>query len=314
MQLATLQPSRVPVWVWRALMRHREPIERRRFNEDPLETVEYARDLDYAGDGIHAHRLDVIRPSQQQDTLLPVYVYFHGGGWTSGDKSALTRYAAMQAEAGMVVVNANYRMAPRHHMQHLMEDADAVLRWVRDTIAEFGGDPQRIVLGGDSAGGQLSALYAAAVCDERLAVHYGLRPALDRTALRGVVQHCSAVDFSVVFERGFILGMGFVRMLLPPRARGGRQHLREAVRFISPVAWVSPDYPPVLVTTSERDFFYQANLNFIAGLRAHGVRVSALISEEAQHTWQQDTRHPASAEVYERIGHFVREVASAARV
>lgn len=313
MQLTTLQPSRVPVWVWRALMRHREPIERRRFNEDPIESVEYVTDVDYAGDGIRAHRLDVIRPAGESRDL-PVYVYFHGGGWTSGDKAALTRYAAMQAQAGMVVVNANYRMAPRHHMQHLMEDADAVLSWVRHHIAEFGGDAQRIVLGGDSAGGQLSALYAAAVCDERLAVHYGLTPALERAALRGVVQHCSAVDFSVVFERGFILGMGFVRMLLPPRARGGRHRLRQAVRFISPVAWVSPDYPPVLVTTSERDFFYQANLNFIAGLRAHGVRVSALISEEAQHTWQQDTRHPASAEVYERIAEFVGEVNSAAIV
>jgi acetyl esterase/lipase len=286
-------------------MRHLEPLEIKRFSADPLETVEYSNDIDYAGDGARAHRLDVIRPAGDR-TALPIYVYFHGGGWTSGDKAALTRYAAMQAEAGMVVVNANYRMAPRHHMRHLLEDADAVLAWVREHAADFGGDPERIVLGGDSAGGQLSALYAAAVCDERLAVHYGLTPALDRSALRGVVQHCSAVDFSVVFERGFILGMGFVRMLLPGRGRG--QNLRQAVRFISPAAWISPDYPPVLVTTSERDFFYRANLNFIATLRANGVSVSALVSQEAQHTWQQDTRHPGSREVYDRVAAFVDQV------
>lgn len=309
MNWATLQPRRVPVWVWRALMRHLEPIERKRFNADPLETVEYATDLRYGPD--RAHRLDVIRPADAVEGL-PVYVYFHGGGWTSGDKAALTRYAAMQAEAGMVVVNANYRMAPRHHMRHMLEDADAVLAWVRDHAAEYGGDPRRVVLGGDSAGGQLSALYAAAVCDARLATHYGLHPVLERAALRGIVQHCSAVDFSVVFERGFILGLGFVRMLLPGRGKG--QDLREAVRFISPVAWISPDYPPVLVTTSERDFFYRANLTFIDRLRSHGVHVSVFVSEQAQHTWQQDTRHPDSREVYTRLAAFVAEVSSTAMV
>ncbi len=70
----------------------------------------------------------------------------------------------------------------------------------------------------------------------------------------------------------------------------------------------------MLVTTSERDFFYGANLNFIETLRSHGVSVSALISQEAQHTWQQDTRHPASREVYERLSAFVGEVCSAAMV
>jgi acetyl esterase len=292
-------------------MRTVERFELRRFSADPLDTVEYTTDIDYTGDGTRAHRLDVIRPKDAREGL-PVYVYFHGGGWTSGDKAPLTRYAAMQAEAGMVVVNANYRMAPRYHMQHMLADADAVLAWVRDHAAEFGGDASRIVLGGDSAGGQVSALYAAAVCDERLAMHHGLVPSIDRRVLRGIVQHCSAVDFSVVFERGFILGMGFVRMLLPGRGRG--EDLRQAVRFISPTAWVSPDYPPVLVTTSELDYFYRANLNFIATLRAHGVRVSAMISAEAQHTWQQDTRHPDSREVYTRLAAFVDEVTSAAMV
>lgn len=311
MQWATLQPSRVPVWVWRAIMRHLGPAELRRFNADPIETVEYATDLPYLDDGSKAHRLDVIRPPGSASGL-PVYVYFHGGGWTSGDKAPLTRYAAMQAQAGMVVVNANYRMAPRHHMRHMLEDANAVLAWVRENIVRFGGDPDRIVLGGDSAGGQLSALYTAAVCDRRLAVHYGLTPSIERAVLRGVVQHCSAVDFSVVFERGFILGLGFVRMLLPGRGRGS--DLRQEARFLSPVAWVGPDYPPVLVTTSQRDFFYRANLNFIAALRSHGVQVAAHISTEAQHTWQQDTRHPASRDVYTRLAAFVEEVCTPARV
>ncbi len=290
-------------------MAHLAPRELRRFSADPIEAVDYAFDLDYVGDGIRQHRLDVISPKDVA-APLPVFVYFHGGGWTSGDKAPLTRYCASQAVGGMVVVNVNYRMAPRHQMRHMMDDANRALAWVRDHIADYGGDPDSLVVGGDSAGGQLSALLAAATSDPQLAELHGIVPSVPAWAIRGVVQHCSAVDLSVVFEQGFILSRGFVRMLLPGPVHS--RELEQAARALSPIEWVSPDYPPVLVTTSERDFFYRANLRFIDALRSHGVHVDVLVSAEAQHTWQQDTRHPGSAEVYERLHAFVARVAAPA--
>jgi acetyl esterase/lipase len=280
------------------------PGERKRFNTEPIDTVDYTLDIDYVGDGIRQHRLDVIVPHDAPGPL-PVYVYFHGGGWTSGDKEPLTRYCASQAADGMVVVNVNYRMAPRHRMAEMMADANAATKWIAENIADFGGDPDSIVLGGDSAGGQLSALLAAASTRPELAEHYKISPAL--SAIRGVVQHCSAVDFSVIFERGFILGMGFVRMLIPARFDGS---LKQASRYLSPIEWVHPDYPPVLVTTSRPDPFYRANLNFVDELRRHKVAVEVHVDELAQHTWQQDSRHPGSDEVYGRLQAFVRRVAA----
>lgn len=296
--------SRVPVWMWRALMAQLAPHELRRFNANPITEVDYALDVDYVGDGIRQHRLDVIVP-RDAPTPLPVYVYFHGGGWTSGDKAALTKYCASQALGGMIVVNANYRMAPRATMQHMMQDANAVLGWIADNITEFGGDPDRIVLGGDSAGGQLSALLAASTTEPELAGHYGLKPVL--ATIRGVVQHCSAVDFSVMFERGFILSLDFVRMLLPRRDRA--LPLRRAARYLSPIEWVGSGFPPALVTTSHKDPFYRANLNFIAELVRKGIPVESHIDRAADHTWQQDSHHPGSPAVYERVQAFVRGVA-----
>lgn len=293
----------VPVWVWRALMAHLAPRELRRFNVDPITAVEYRLDVDYVGDEIRQHRLDVIVPKDASGPL-PVYVYFHGGGWTSGDKAALTRYCASQAVGGMIVVNANYRMAPRATMQHMMQDAHAVLRWISESIADFGGDPDRVVLGGDSAGGQLSALLAASTTEPELAHHYGLSPVHAR--VRGVVQHCSAVDFSVMFERGFILSLDFVRMLRPRRDRA--LPLRRAAHFLSPIEWVGADFPPALVTTSHKDPFYRANLNFIAKLTRKGVAVESHIDEFADHTWQQDSHHPGSLAVYDRLQAFVQRV------
>ena len=286
------------------------PGELRRFSADPVGGIDYTLDVDYAGDGMREHRLDVLRPAAAT-VPLPVYVYFHGGGWTSGDKAPLTRYCASQADAaggrsGMLVVNVNYRRAPKFQMEHMLQDANQALAWVREHARELGGDEQRIVLGGDSAGGQIAALLAAAMGRPELAEHYSIAPAVPAPSIRGLVQHCSVSDFSVIFEKGFILGLGFVRMLLPGRGRG--QHLERAARFLSPIEWIDRNYPPVLVTTSRRDYLYRANLTCIAALREHGVGVETLVDDEALHTWQQDSRHPASAEVYSRLQQFVGRV------
>jgi acetyl esterase/lipase len=286
-------------------MAHLAPGELKRFNSEPVDSVDYDLDIDYIGRGAPQQRLDVIAP-RGADGPLPVYVYFHGGGWTSGDKGTLTRYCAVQAAGGMVVVNVNYRTAPRFQMSHMLDDAHAALEWVTRNIAQRGGDPGRIVLGGDSAGGQLSALLAAALGRPELSEHYGLPATVPARIIRGVVQHCSIADFSVIFERGFVLGLGFVRMLLPARGRG--LELRTAARFLSPIEWLDGSYPPVLVTTSRKDQLYRASINFIAALRGHGVRVDSHIDESATHTWQQDSHHPASVAVYTRLQEFVATV------
>ena len=286
-------------------MAHLGPRELRRFNTNPITSVEYTLDVDYVGDGIREHRLDVIVPKDATGPL-PVYVYFHGGGWTSGDKSTLTKYCASQAAGGMVVVNVNYRMAPRHRMGDMLTDATAALRWISESIAGFGGDPRQLILGGDSAGGQLAALLTATTRNAELAEHYGLSP-VPSTHVRGVVQHCAALDFSVIFERGFILSTRFVRMLLPAGIAAGA--VRTAARFLSPIEWVDPAFPPTLVTTSRPDPFYRASLNFVAALRRNRVPVELHVDDDAQHTWQQDSHHPRSADVYVRLQDFVARVA-----
>ena len=207
---------------WRGLMAHIGPGERTPVQHEPIDTVDYHLDMDYVGDGIRAHRLDVMVPHRRhRGPPLPVYVYFHGGGWTSGDKSPLTKYCASQALAGMVVVNVNYRMATTFRMRHMLHDANTALDWVHREIAGYGGDPDNIVLGGDSAGGHIAAMLTATATRPELAGHYDLVPSAGLRGLRGLVQHCSIVDISVIFERGFILSLNFIRMLLPASLSAG---------------------------------------------------------------------------------------------
>src|SRR6266567_1422361 len=112
----------------------------------------------------------------------PTVVFFHGGGWVAGDLETHDRQARLLAiETGAVVVSVDYRRPPEVRFPGAFEDAFAALRDVVARIAEFGGDPNRVGVAGDSAGGNLAAATAIACCDAgiRLAAQLLVYPVTD---------------------------------------------------------------------------------------------------------------------------------------
>ena len=111
--------------------------------------------------------LDIIRKKEHGDRghgkdLLPVLFYIHGGGWTVGDKTFACRpmleYIAATQE--VLVVTINYRLAPERTFPHQLHDAKRALIWVKRNIKDHGGNPSKIVVAGESAGGHLSVMMA----------------------------------------------------------------------------------------------------------------------------------------------------------
>lgn len=112
--------------------------------------------------------------------LKPVMVWLHGGGWRMGDKTYVQNKPAAFCKAGYVFVSTNYRFHPKVGYAEQGADVAAAIRWVRDHVKEYGGDPERIFLAGHSAGAHLSALVGI---DDR----YLKGEKLDLSALAGVV-------------------------------------------------------------------------------------------------------------------------------
>lgn len=96
----------------------------------------------------------------------PLVVYFHGGGWVLGNTELVDRPCRRLANAtGAVIASVEYRLAPETKFPGAADDAYAVTKWLATHASEFGADSQRIVVAGDSAGGNLAAVTALDVRD-----------------------------------------------------------------------------------------------------------------------------------------------------
>ena len=136
-------------------------LERRFFTQPAPPDVALVRELQ--AEGPHgAIPLRLYRPlGTAADALLPVLVYYHGGGWVIGDLDTHdTLCRELANAAGCAVVAVDYRLAPEHRFPTAVDDCLAATYWVRRNAATLGVDATRLAVGGDSAGGKLAAVVA----------------------------------------------------------------------------------------------------------------------------------------------------------
>ena len=130
--------------------------------------------------GTHGQTLDVWRPAGAPKAGNPVLIFWYGGGWVAGDRRAYAFAARAYARAGFVVVMPDYRKVPQIRFPAMLQDGAEAVKWTRDHIAEFGGDPKRIAVAGHSAGAYTVAMLAL---DRRWLQAEGVDPHIIRAAV-----------------------------------------------------------------------------------------------------------------------------------
>lgn len=132
-------------------------------------------------------RLDIYAPAATE-APAPVIVFIYGGSWASGAKDDYAFLGAAFAAQGFVTVIPDYRLVPGVRFPAFIEDCAAAMRWASDHVAAYGGDPNRIVLVGHSAGAYNAVMLA-------LDAHYLADAGVDAARVRGVAGLAGPYDF-----------------------------------------------------------------------------------------------------------------------
>ena len=240
----------------------RELIRSRRTPLTRLPDMKSVNDIEIAGPG-GSLALRVYRPRSDVD-VLPVVVFAHGGGFVFCDLDSHDEFCRSMAQGvGAVVVSVDYRLAPENPAPAAHNDLYAALEWASNNIGQYGGDPVRIALAGDSAGGNLAATVAIAARDRggpRLVAQVMMCPVIDD-------------DFDTESYRQF--GSGYynttsaMKWYWQQYAPSGT----DDPRLIPTRSASLKDLPPAIVITAQLDPPCSSGDNYAQQLRAAGTEV-----------------------------------------
>ena len=207
--------------------------------------------------------LDVYRPQTTQEKL-PVIVSVHGGGWVYGDKKLYSYYCTDLAKRGFVVVNFTYRLTPENKFPCHLEDTVKVFDWVKKHAEQFGMDMDHVFAVGDSAGGHILALYCAMCTNAEYADQFDFKP-VEKLVPKAVALNCAVLDMDAIKTSAGSNTMVLMKDVLPKRK------MEEYLKLANPIAYVTEDFPPCFVMTSNEDFLREQPDTFMKKLEACGV-------------------------------------------
>ncbi len=249
--------------------------------------------------------LDIYTPDGAAATPRPVILWVHGGGFISGSAAAIADYSTMLAHAGYTVASLDYNLAPGSKYPVPVLQDNAALRYLRANASRFGGDPTRIVLGGDSAGAQITSQVAAVQTDPALASSMGITAAVPPGTLRGVVLFCGIYDMSTVG------GSGFPAMRTYLWAYTGTRDFTSypEIGQLSTVQHITAQYPPTLLSDGDADPFRFQETELASALKSHGVPLTQVLwngtGDDLGHEYQFKFNLPEARTAFQRTLDFL---------
>jgi acetyl esterase len=228
------------------------------------------------------HEAVQLRPGLTADVAVPkgngphpVVVYLHGGGWIGGSSKTHRKLGMQFAEAGYLTINVDYRLAPEHPFPAGLEDCLFAVKWTGENAKRWNGDTSRLAVGGDSAGGNLTAATLTTLAAEKYA-----GPAKPKAALLiyGVY------DFPATMKRE---KAGSIDGMVKAYAGAGYPTILEDPR-VSPLRAVKPGaLPPSFVICGTADPLLPETHSMADALKRADIRHEVVILEDMPHGFLQ---------------------------
>lgn len=264
------------------------------------------RDVPYLPDGHPQHGLDIYVP-RRLSPPRPTLLYLHGGGFRILSKESHWLMALAFARQGFVVFNADYRLAPAHPFPAALEDACAAYRWVLRHARRWGGDPERVVVAGESAGANLCTALTVATCFER-PERYARSVFEDGLVPRAALPACGLLQVSEPerFLRNEAL-MPFVADRILAVARGylpvvsanpDRHALADPLVLLESDRTSARPLPPFFAVVGQRDPIADDTLRLGKALESRGVPVEVRTYPNQGHAFHAYTWRPEARQAW----------------
>jgi len=233
----------------------------------------------------------------ESEGSLPVLVYFHGGGWVTGNLDLVdSPLRVLASQTPCAVVSVDYRLAPEHPFPAPLDDCYAVTEWVAANALSLGADPARLAVGGDSAGGNLAAAVALEA-RRRAAFDIGLQ-----VLVYPVTDNDLGTRSYLAYSEGYGLTREGMRWFWNHYLPDGNDPLACVLR--------APDLsglPPALVILAEFDVLFDEGKAYADRLREAGVQTDVMVCEGMIHGFFRMTR------VLEQANRVLEDAASRMR-
>lgn len=216
--------------------------------------------------------LDIWYAPRHEDGIAPTVVFIHGGGWFAGAKNngdpmaggAAGLVSEPLAQRGFNVVSIDYALAPDYRYPVAMIQLNEALAYLRAHASELKLDMTNLILMGGSAGAQMTAQYGVLLSDPRYAAEVGIRPAMPRPDVKGLVIFSAPLRVS-----GF--GWRMNRILWSYLGTKDLDNSPQA-RQLDLIPRINPDYPPTYLTDGNQDDTFPEHAMAMAqALQAKGV-------------------------------------------
>ncbi|PCE13407.1 esterase [Microbacterium sp. SZ1] len=231
-------------------------------------------DVSY-GDAGAETTMDVFAPASATDPL-PTIVWIHGGAWISGEKENVDPYLRILAGEGYTTIGVNYTIGPEGVYPLAVHQLNEALAYIDEHADELGVDADRIVLAGDSAGGQLASQMATLITSRDYAEIMDIEPALQASQVVATVLNCGVYDLAALAELDGVAGWGLKSAMW---AYSGTKTWAEdsTGATMSTIDWVTADFPATYISGGNGDgLTWTQSIPLAKRLDSLGVEVTTL--------------------------------------
>lgn len=231
-----------------------------------ITNIEESNKVKVAVDGYEDAEITFYSPQVEKDNL-PVIMYIHGGGWTSGNAQAVSSFAKLIASNGYIVANVDYALAPENPYPASTIQLVEVLNYIYENANQYNIDKNNIFIGGNSAGAHLSSQLGVLVSNSKYAKTVGVDIKVPNSSIKGLLLFNGVYNFDTAGDCGFPFFNKFAWAYTREKDYKNYSKIDE----ISTLKHIEENYPSTFITSGDADPLEPQSLEFAKILKEKGV-------------------------------------------